>query len=422
MTPALRLYRALTVLLSPFAGMWLRRRALRGKEDPRRIGERFGRTRAVRPPGPLVWLHGASVGEGLMLRSLALGVAAAKPETAVLITTQTQTAASLLAPAPAGVGAWIQQMAPIDTPGAVRRFVRHWSPDLAVFGEGEIWPNLIFETGRAGAKTALVNARMSARALAGWRRRPGSARALFGRFDLILAADERTGDGLSALLGRPVSALGNVKASAPPLDAPPGALEAFQTVLADRPVFLAASTHPGEEALALEARAILRDRFPDLFTIIAPRHPERAEEIAALAAGCKTRFRSQTPRPSADTDVFIADTIGEMGIWYRLANAVYLGGGHAPGVGGHNPIEPARLGKTALSGPSVANFEPVFERLAAAGAARFVDDAPALAAAVNDILERGDGSWDQAEIERRLAEAGGGAYERTVATLLELLA
>jgi 3-deoxy-D-manno-octulosonic-acid transferase len=371
---SLRLYRTATTLAAPFLGLVLQARARDGKEDFLRIDERFARKLPPRLPGALVWLHGASVGESLLLLELGRRLIAARPGLMLVFTSQTLTSARLMgAQLP---DAAIHLMAPLDTPAAARRFISHWKPDVCVFGEGEIWPNLIHESARLGARRALVNARMTETSAAGWARWRGLFASLLGSFDVILAAER-----LQRLLGTPIAIGGNLKSALP---VPAASVIEQQRMAADfvagRRCYLAASTHDGEEALFLDALA----GEDDTALIIAPRHPERGDAVEAelKSRGLTFARRTRHEAPNARTRVLLADTMGEMGLWLRLADAVYLGGGHAPDVGGHNPLEPLRLGKPVCSGPHVFNFAGLVGDLQSRGLITLVADAGALGAAL----------------------------------------
>jgi 3-deoxy-D-manno-octulosonic-acid transferase len=302
------------------------------------------------------------------------------------MTTGTVSSARRMAEAlPPGV---LHQFAPVDTRSAVRRFLGHWRPDLGIWVESELWPRLVFETARAGVPMALVNARLSAASLRRWQRLPGMARRLMGSFRAILAQDRETVAGLAAL-GVGARFAGNLKAL---VDAPgcdPDALAGAQAALGGRPAWLAASTHAGEEAQVIRAQAAQAARggpgAPLL--ILAPRHPERGDEVAALLAGAGLRHvrRSAGGVPGPETEVWLADTLGEMGLWYRLAPVAFVGGSLVP-AGGHTPFEPVTLGSAVLHGPEVANFAPAYAALDAGGGALAVGDAAALAEAVARLL------------------------------------
>lgn len=381
MTPALFTYQLATRLAAPAFGLVLQARASKGKEDILRLNERFAKRLPPRRPGPLVWLHGASVGESRVLLELGRRLLAERPGLLLLFTSQTQTSARLMGkeiPESA-----IHSMAPIDTPMAARRFIEHWRPDLCIFAEGEIWPNLILEAKRAGVRRALVNARMTDKSAEGWARVKGMFRELIGSFDVILAADTDTGARLEGLLGRAVRVPGNLKSAQSPPEANPVDLARISgSFLNGRRCFVAASTHPGEEEMFLDAT----ERFTDAAFIIVPRHPERGDEIALLLKSRRLPFARRSKKEDAGPRdrVILADTMGEMGLWLRLANVVYLGGGNTEGVGGHNPLEPVRLRKPVLTGPHVFNFASMMADLSARGLVRTVTDAGELAAGLAD--------------------------------------
>ena len=384
----LPLYRAATRLLGPLARPALTRRAAAGKEDAARLEERFGHASADRPEGPLVWLHGASVGESLVLLALVKALKAERPDLAVLVTTGTVTSAGLMAKRlPEGA---LHQFAPLDRADAARRFLDHWRPDLGVFAESELWPNLLLAAQDRGIKLALVNARLTERSLARWRAWRASARALLSAFDWIGAADRRTAAGLSALLGRDVALVGNLKFAADPPPADPAALDALRGDLAGRSAWLAASTHPGEEAIVLAAHRRLREAGDDRLLILAPRHPERGPEAAALAqeAGFTTRRRAAGEPFDAEADVYVADTLGEMGLWFRLADAAFIGGSLIEGVGGHNPIEPALLSAPIITGPHTFNFEDLYDALVTQNGAALVHNSEELFQSLQALTEQ----------------------------------
>lgn len=372
--PALRLYRAVTTALSPLAPAMLRKRIKAGKEDRSRIGERLGRASAPRPPGPLVWLHGASVGESLSHLPLVERLRKERPDVHVLVTSGTATSAALLARRlPQGV---THQYVPVDAPFAVRRFIRHWRPGLGVFIESELWPNLLLEAKDSGAKLALLGARVSASSAKGWDRAPRSARALLSLFDLVLAQDERTQTWLEGRGGL-VSGELDLKHAASPLPVDEAALAAFKARVGERPVVVAASTHPDEEAMittaftqAVKAARPARAAAKPLL-VIAPRHPERGAAIAEALSGRRLVVfrRSVGDAPTDTADVYIADTLGELGLFFRAARVVVMGGGFAEGIGGHNPLEPARLGAPVISGREVFNFQRTYDSMWAAHAA-----------------------------------------------------
>ncbi len=385
---SLGLYAAAMASLAPLAPLALKTRVAQGKEDPRRLGERLGRPSRPRRAGKLVWLHGASVGEGLSLLPLVERLREAAPDVNLLITSGTRTSAELLGERlPEGC---VHQYVPLDIPAAVGRFVRHWRPDLAIFVESELWPNLIVEAKTAGSRLALISGRMSEQSFRGWRRAAGAAAALLANFDLILAKDEIARARFEAL-GATVDGLWDAKLGAPPLTVDQVELTRLSLVLANRPVIFAASTHPGEEAVVLKAFAQTAPIRPDALLAIAPRHPARGPELETAVAhiGLTSARRSQGGDP-AGASVYVADTLGELGLFFRLARAAFIGGSLAPGVGGHNPLEPARLGCPIAAGPFTENW-PVYAAFRTVQAVRIVtgekDLAETFAAAMRGELD-----------------------------------
>ncbi|MBM3517954.1 MAG: 3-deoxy-D-manno-octulosonic acid transferase [Alphaproteobacteria bacterium] len=379
------LYRNLSTLAEPLIALYLRRRLRAGKEDPMRFAERLGRPSQPRPEGALVWCHAASVGEALSALPLIEWLRTTHPALPVLFTTGTVTSATLLGQrAPAGV---VHQFVPADRPAGVRRFLGHWRPALALWVESELWPNLISDTAARGVPMVLVNARMSERSFARWQRAPSLARTVLGCFRLCLAQSEADAARFAHLGAASVLCLGNLKHAAPPLVADPLALATLITAIAGRPVWLAASTHPGEEAMVGAVHAALAPVFPGLLTVIVPRHPERGPAVAAQleATGMAVARRAVGQLPAAATAIYLADTMGELGLFYRLARAVFLGGSLVP-HGGHNPLEPARLGAAPVYGPHMTNFAPLAAEFEAAGAAERVADGPGLTQAIRALL------------------------------------
>lgn len=396
------LWRAAATLAAPALPLWLARRAARGKEFPARLAERRGIAGLPRPPGRLLWLHAASVGETQSVLPLIARLHEARPDLAVLLTTATVTAARLIpgrlgerAAEPERSGRlpgrpWLMhQFAPLDVPSWIARFLDHWRPDAAGFVESELWPNAIAALRQRNTPAALVNARLSPRSFARWRFAPGLARGLLAGFALVLPQSAGDADRL-ARLGATVEPPGNLKLATPKLPADPAEQARLATLFGADPVWVAASTHPGEEALVLAAhRSALAD-IPGLRLILAPRHPERGAEVAEVAAAAGFA----APRRGAGADpagpVWIADTLGELGLWYRLGLGAYVGGSLVP-RGGQNPLEPARLGRPVAFGPHMSNFAEIAAMLRAAGAASEVADPEALAAWVLRLVR--DPAW-----------------------------
>ena len=408
----LALYGAAMRLLEPLAPRILEARARAGKETPERLAERLGRAGQARPDGRLVWLHGVSVGESLSLLPLVESLLRISG-TNVLVTSGTVASAEVLArrlPPRA-----IHQFAPVDAPGAVRRFLDHWRPDAALFVESELWPNLILAARRRGVRLGLISARITAASAEGWARARGSARAVLGAFDLILPQDMASAERLAKLGARPGPKL-NLKRTGAPPPVDEAELQRLQEEVAGRPIVLASSTHPGEDLPIAEAFRTATAARAGALLVIAPRHPPRADalEEELTAAGFSVARRSQgDPLPGAG-GVYLADTLGEMGLFLRLADAVVLGGSFVPGIGGHNPLEAARLGAGVITGPYTANAQEIFdEMLPEAAAIRARDDA-ALARHIEGLLAH-------PQIARRIGEAAQAYAQRQNATLAAAL-
>ncbi len=408
---ALALYSAAGYLALPAAGALLTRRAKRGKEDRSRRAERFGKASLARPNGPLVWVHAASVGETAAAAPLIRRLHDSGP--AILLTTGTLTAADVAARRLNDVA--LHQFAPIDTPVTVRRFLDHWRPDLALFAESELWPTMLRSLNRRNVPLVVVSARMSERSFRSWQRFPLLARAVLARPQLYLAQTLADADRLRALGAARVQVCGNLKFDVPPPPVDDAVLAEMREAAGDRPILVAASTHPGEEAVVAAAHAELARRGTRLLTVVAPRHPKRGDAVAEAiqSAGQHVRRRSLNEAIDADTDIYLADTIGEMGLWYRLADMAFLGGSLVS-RGGQNPIEPAKLRVPVLHGAHVGNFRDVYEALHEAKAVKPVSNESDLAAAVARLI-------DDAHERDRLAREAYACVERFTGALERIL-
>lgn len=415
-SPALSAYRAATTLLGPFAALWLNRRANQGKEDPARLGERYGRYKQARPSGALIWLHAASVGESSVAIGLIEALGARDPSLSFLLSTGTRTSADLVARrAPLRTS---HIYAPLDSAGAVRRFLDHWRPDLGVFVESEIWPNLIIAAQQRRIPLALVNARMSPKSLNRWQSWPKAGARMLSAFGYVSAADERTAAALSRVRGLPVPQLGNLKLAMPAPRVDQGARDALTQEIGARPLWVAASTHEGEEEIVFAAHALVRAEAADALLILVPRHPERGAGIATLAGNAPRRSRFEH---IGNAPVYVADTLGELGVFYDLAPVALVAGSLLPYLKGHNPIEPAKLDAAILTGPNVESFQDLFDALGAANGAVTVSDAASLADAVATLWRDDAARARQVEAARAVMAQGAEALDTTVAQLLSLL-
>ncbi|MCB1519924.1 MAG: DUF374 domain-containing protein [Hyphomicrobiaceae bacterium] len=413
-------YRQATRLIEPVLPLWLASRARKGKEVAIRRNERYGLASTARPEGRLVWLHAASVGETNAALPLIAELTAREPDLSFLLTTGTVTSAQLAAQR-LGPRA-IHQFAPLDTRRFTRRFLDHWRPDLVVFTESEIWPNQIIEIAARNIPIAIVNARMSPRSFARWRRSRGLARPLFSRFNVVLTQNERLTRWFTQLGARCVRTSGNLKIDSPPPPIDPLALERLKQAIGARPMLLAASTHPGEDEQVIAAHKQLAGRHAGFLTIIVPRHPDRGGDITALVrqAGLTAGQRAAGQLPDAATDIYVADTIGELGTFYALASIAFIGGSLVP-HGGQNPIEAVRHGAAVITGPHTRNFEDQVAALAARNGLMVVNDAASLAAATSKLLTDPDAIARIDGGARAAIDGMTGALARTADAVIELL-
>jgi 3-deoxy-D-manno-octulosonic-acid transferase len=409
----LGLYQVVTTFFEPLARLILKVRVKRGKEDPARLDERLGRSAIPRPTGPLVWLHGASVGESLSLLPLIDRIRAERPDITILVTSGTVTSQALLAKRlPAGV---IHQFAPVDGPRAVRRFLDYWRPSTGLFAESELWPNLLTEAQSRGVKLALISARITQRSADGWTKRPEAAKALLSAFQLILPQDTSSANRLAAL-GAVTGPLVNLKYVADPLPGDEAEALRLRQMIGTRSVVVAASTHEGEEEIIAKACP------PDALLIMAIRHPDRGALVAEQLRGLPRQVaRRGAGEPlTAETDIYVADTLGEMGLWYRLADVVVMGGSFVSGIGGHNPLEPARLDAAVISGQYVFNFLDIYGELENQFGVTLTD-AEGLGKGINDLLNDPVQRERQANAARWVVDAQGAAFEAGWSLIAELL-
>ncbi len=382
-------YKNLTAAATPLLEAYLKRREKRGKEDAARTGERRGRPSRPRENKPLVWLHAASVGEAQSLLALIAKLLADYPALQIMVTTGTVTSAKLMA-ARLPQGAFHQYI-PVDHPRWVASFLDHWKPDLALWSESDFWPNMLAAVKARHIQAVLLNARMSEKSFKRWSFVRGTARELLSVFALCLAQNDAEAARLTALGADNVQVSGNLKYAAAPLPVDAHKLQDLEAALGQRRRLLWASTHPGEEDIALQLHNALRKINTGLLTIIVPRHPERGNEIASLAAssGLRVRRRSRGAQPHPQDDVYVADTLGELGLFYKCARLCIMGGSFVP-HGGHNPIEPAQFGCQIFYGPHMFNFKAICHDFESRDAALRLDGAEALGRALERALDDPD--------------------------------
>lgn len=410
----LRVYRSLSTAATPLAGALVRHRLKRGKEDEARVDERKGVSGTERPPGPLIWIHGASVGEVLAVAGLVERMRAMNIR--ILLTSGTVTSATIVAKRfPSDV---IHQFIPYDSPRFVARFLDHWQPSFALFVESDLWPNLILAGSARRIPMIVVNGRMSQRSYQRWRTAPATMATLLGQFEMCLVQSQGDADRFTALGSPHVFNTGNLKFDVPAPPADPQKLDQVRQAVQGRPLVVASSTHPGEEDILLDAHRRLAVYFPGLLTIIVPRHPERGQQVDQLAqsSGFRAAVRSRSELPGGDTDVYVADTLGELGLFYRLSPLVFVGGSLV-NHGGQNPIEPAKLGAAVVHGPHVANFADIYRALDDAGGAKLAPDGEALVKQLGTWLDDREARQRASAAGRTVVDRLGGALDKTMAAL-----
>ncbi|MGR3758762.1 3-deoxy-D-manno-octulosonic acid transferase [Roseobacteraceae bacterium NS-SX3] len=416
------LYRGASALIAPLAWRKVAGK-LRGHGLPEeRVRERLGHASLPRPAGRLVWFHAASVGESLSVLTLIRRMGEQAPDAEFLITSGTPTSAELIAKRmPPRCR---HQFPPLDTAPAVDRFLSHWRPDLGVFVESELWPQMLVRARQAGCPLVLLNARLSDRSVEGWKKRAATARFILDQFDLFLTQNRKTADNLRAM-GAPEARIrpgSNLKAVSAPLPVDQDTLAQVRGALGQRPVWIASSTHEGEEETVLEAHKALLAQHPDLCLLLAPRHPDRGGQIEALVkeAGLSCARRSSGGLPDGGTQVYLADTLGEVGTWYALSPLVFLGGS-LKDIGGHNPFEPMQAGAAVITGTGHYNFAETYAELAALGAAAEVRSATELAAQVAEWLEAPDRLRAAREAADQFISRQSDQLDKTVDALLGLM-
>lgn len=410
-----------TTLASPALRLLLRYRVTRGKEIAFRLAERRGIDTTPRPTGRLLWLHAASVGETMSILPILTAVGEMAPDLTVVLTTGTVTSANLIRQRLPSMGLAVRvlhRFAPLDVPAWAGRFLDHWQPNAAAFVESELWPNILTACRTRAVPAVLINARMSARAYAAWSRAPWAARLVLGGFARIRARGEEDATRLRSLGADQVEVVGDLKLAASILPAAPAELREMTERLAGRPIFLAASTHTGEETLIQTVHDALLPFHPGLLTIIVPRHPERGPELAEILKAP----RRQLGQPPPDEGVWVADTLGELGLWYRLGQVVFIGRSLVAPGGGQNPLEPARLGRAIAIGPHTDNFAGHVALLRAAGALEVTNDIRALTQFADTMLADPDARRQMGDRARAVVKASGNLAVDTARTLMELMA
>ncbi len=415
---ALSAYRTAGYAFRPIAPLFLRLRNSKGKEIAARRSERYGISPIERPKGPIVWVHAASVGETNAVIPLIEQIVETGSQ--VLLTTVTVTAATM-AEKKLPKGAF-HQFVPLDIVLFVRRFLDHWQPDMALFVESEMWPIIMSEVNNRDIPLIVVNGRMSERSFARWNKIPFAIKQMFGNMPLCLAQTDQDAERYKALGVEHIEVTGNLKFDVPPLSADEEELQQLRQAVGERPIWIAASTHPGEERLFAEAHKRMSLRIPGLLTIIVPRHPDRGEEVTKELTAIVPRSQRRTDGGpiKPDTEIYICDTVGELGLFYRLSRIAFVGGSLAD-HGGQNPIEPARLGCTILHGPNVANFADVYSALDQSGGGECITSERDLIQSLARLMASPSEVHRRSELARHALRPFAGALDATLMALMPFL-
>ncbi len=354
------LYRICFILALPFLTLLFFIRRLKGKENKERFCERLGYPKLPRPEGKLIWMHGASVGECLSMLPLINKLLERNPTLHIMVTSGTVTSADLMAqrlPERA-----FHQFIPIDFPWGARHFVRYFHADAVLWFESDFWPNLLASIHAAKIPLVLLNGRISDKSFQRWQKHLWFIKSLLQNFCLTLGQSPENARRLGVLGSPAIDCVGNIKYAAPPSPYDTNELDMLRSAIGDRPCWCGASTHDNEEEKMAEVHLKLKEKFPELLTICVPRHPHRAESIEKMfmKKGLHVARRSRKENIAPDTDIYLADTIGEMGLLYRLAPIVFVGGSLIP-FGGQNMLEPMSLSRAVIIGPYAFNFKEIVQ-------------------------------------------------------------
>ena len=381
-------YWLVTFLSAPILRLILKKRLSKGKESQSRYLEKASVIKKARPPGTLIWVHGASVGEAQSALILVNKITQSYPNINVLMTTGTLTSATLMEKKlPPNA---FHQFYPLDHPQWVQKFIQHWQPDAVLWMESELWPNMLSAIKDAQIPAALINARMSEKSFQTWKKIPSLANKTISTFNRILCQTPTDQGYYNALGAADTLVTDNLKYSATPLSCDQDDLETLRKSITDRPVWLYASTHDGEEQIACELHRKLAKEIPALLTIIVPRHPERRDEIRSTCStdDLNLKFRGENKAPPSNTDqIYIADTLGELGLFYSVSPVACIGRSLSnDGGGGHNPIEAAQQNTAVIHGKNIQNLQDIYDEMDNENAAICVDTPQDLYDTIRELL------------------------------------
>ncbi|PSL20156.1 3-deoxy-D-manno-octulosonic acid transferase [Shimia abyssi] len=411
-------YKLLRPLLQPIMRRVLAHRVKSGKDDPVRSQEKLGLTDLSRPKGTLIWLHAVGLGEVLALRPLITEMRRQRPDLQFLITSTARSAGKVIGDnLPDNT---MHQFLPLDGPLFVKRFLNHWQPDLSIWSEQDLWPGAIMDTARRGIPLAYINARITPQSYQRRKTFRGLYRKMLAQFEIVTAQNQESAQFLEALGAHDVKVMPSLKPAAEPLRADAGVVQEMQQAIGTRKVWVAASTHKADEDVVLEAHKILLKRDPQTLLVLVPRIPVRAPEIATTLAHAGFSFAQRSiGQPIApETSVYLADSFGELGVWYRISNIALIGASF-DGLGGHNPWEAVCLSNRVLHGPGVHNFISDYQILDAQSISEEIADTPQAAQEIADKITSTKGAKPHANADRLIDEARS-ALEPLAAALLKL--
>lgn len=412
------IYKLITIIIRPFLFLFFIYRLLKNKEEFGKYYERRGLSLKVKPDGKIIWIHAASVGETLSTLPLIKKLKELSPEINIVITTSTKTSKEIIIEK--NMDRVFHQYVPWDNKNFCINFLNNWKPDIAVFLESEIWPNLLYETKRKKIPISLINARITNKTYRRWLKFPKTISYLLSFFSIIIAQDNLSKDKLQNLGAKNIFVYGNLKNDSEKLSYNAESFKKYNNYFEQKDIIVVASTHRGEESNIVNAFKSLIKELPDLFLVLAPRHPDRRNEITSLLkkqgfSSEEYLLRSEGKSLNDNIKIFILDTIGELGYFYEKSSVVVLGGAFGE-FGGHNPLEPARFNNAIFSGPNFFNFKDEYDQLLNVGGVKIISDISDL-----HIIKEKKDIKEMAKNSKIYADNIGGIAEKISVKLIGLL-
>jgi len=376
-------YKLLTYLLRPFLNIYLIFRKLKKKEHPSRYKEKLSNITTDRSKGFLIWFHVASVGEGLSILPLVRKFEKDEKIQKILITSITLSSSEVLKKKLSKNIKIIHQFLPFDVPKFVNKFLNHWSPNLAIFIDSEIWPNLIFEIKKRKIPLLLVNGRITKKSFKKWNLLNKFSKKVFEKFDLCISSNKDTENYLKILGAKNIKNFGNLKFSITRENVDEKLETSVLDKISNRKIWCAASTHSTEEYFCAQTHLILKSTYKDILTIVIPRHINRVKKIEKELLKLKLNviFYSNLNKLNSETDILLVDVYGETSKFFNISKSVFLGGSLIK-HGGQNPIEPSRHGSKIFHGPHINNFTEIYQYLKSLDATQNINTSDELASAI----------------------------------------